>query len=91
MLACESLLQLLEEGGLRLCYLVDGAVPHVNKRYQFKMSLVAHSYKPDRFKGYMQHMRSTFSSPLFMDTWNRMDLLKVAARMHTHLNSSLVS
>ena len=87
---CSSL-QLLEESGLRLCYLVDGAVPHANKKYQFKLSLVADSYKPDRFRGYMQHMRSTFSSPLFMDPWVRMDIEKVAARLHPQLSSALVS
>ena len=43
-----SLLQLLQEGGL--CYLVDGAVPFANAMYNLDLSLVAHSYKPDRFK-----------------------------------------
>ena len=84
-----SLLQLLAKGGLN--YLVDGAIPHASKSINFKLSLVAHSYKPDRFKGYLRQMSITSSRPLIMDPWTKTEILKVAAKLHPQLSHSLVS
>ena len=84
-----SLLQLLTKGGLN--YLVAGAIPHANKRITFRLGLVAHSYQPDRFRGYLHRMGIVYNRPLIMNPWNSPDILKVAARMHPQLISSLVS
>ena len=84
-----SLLQLLTEGGLN--YLVDSATPHAYKGYKFNLSLVAHSYKPDCFRGYLNQMSSVFPSTLFMDPWTPTEIWKVAAKLHPQLSSSLVS
>ena len=84
-----DLLQLLAKGGLN--YLVDGAIPHANKRLNFKLSLVAHSYKPARFQGYLRQMRDVYGSPLFMEPWTPTEILEVAAKLHPQLDCSLVS
>ena len=80
-----SLLQLLTKGGVN--YLVDGAI----KRINFKLGLVAHSYQPDRFRGYLHRVGIVYNRPLIMDPWALTDILKVAAKMHPQLDSSLVS
>ena len=80
---------MLTEGGLN--YLVDGAIPHASKRYKVKLSLVAYSYKPDRFRGYLRQMDIVFNTPLFMDPWTPTEVRKVAAKLHPQLSSSLVS
>ena len=59
-----SLLQLLEKGDSN--YLVDGAKPKANKRIKNKLNLVAHSYKPDRFKGYLRQISIVFEDALCM-------------------------
>ncbi len=84
-----SLLQLLQEGGL--CYLVDGAVPFANAMYRFDLSLVAHSYKPDRFKDYQKQFMTVSSQALIMDPWTPTEISKVAAKLHPQLSRSLVS
>ena len=84
-----SLLQVLRKGGSN--YLVDVAMPHANKRYNIKLSLVAHSYQPESFKGYLRQMSITSSRPLIMDPWTPAEILKVAAKLHPQLSSSLVS
>ncbi len=70
---------------------MDGAKPKANKRIKFKLSLVAHSYKPDRFKGYLRQMSIVFEDALCMDPWTPTDILKVAAKLHPHLSTVLVS
>ena len=82
-----SLPQLLQKGGLN--YLVDGAVPHANAR--FKLSLVAHTYKPDCFNSYLHENSSVFNKPLFIDPWTPTEIGKVAAKLHPQLSNSLVS
>ena len=84
-----SLLQLLQEGGL--CYLVNGAVPFANAMYRFDLSLVAHSYKPARFRGYQKQMSDVYGGTLFMDPWTPTEISKVAAKLHPQLSRSLVS
>ena len=84
-----SLLQLLREGGI--CYLVDGAVPFANAMYRFDLSLVAHSYKPDRFKDYQKQFMTVSSQALIMDPWTPTEISKVAAKLHPQLSRSLVS
>ena len=83
------MLQLLEEGGL--IYPVDGAKPHADAMFGFELSLVAHSYKPDRFNSYLQQDSSVFNRPLFMDAWTPTEIWKVAAKLHPQLSNSLVS
>eukprot|EP00891_Asterochloris_glomerata_P007566 jgi/Astpho2/7566/Aster-02472 len=83
-----SLLQLLREGGI--CYLVDGAVPFANAMYRFDLSLVAHSYKPARFRGYQKQMSDVYGGTLFMDPWTPTEISKVAAKLHPQLSRSLV-
>eukprot|EP00891_Asterochloris_glomerata_P008480 jgi/Astpho2/8480/fgenesh1_pg.00125_%23_4_t len=86
MINFEQASTLLEEGGSY--YLVDGAKPKANKRIKFKLSLVAHSYKPDRFKGYLRQMSIVFETALCMDPWTPTDILKVQERLHVVLVAS---
>ena len=70
---------------------MDGAVPHASAMYRFDLSLVAHSYKPDRFKNYQKQLMTVSSEALIMDPWTPTEILKVAAKLHTQLDDSLVS
>ena len=83
------LLQLLVKGGL--FYLVDGAKPRASATFKCELSLVAHSYKPDRFKEYQRLIRHVYPSTLFMERWTPTEILTVAAKLHPQLDTSLVS